>query len=620
MMAELRIWLLALFASVASACGTLRPGGDAPDELTKRTECRPSFHLTNPMARRHLDLSGSWRLIPDPVREGLRADVAPQYAFFRDESDAENPPRRLKEYTFESAPQILVPGSWATMASEFKWYDGLVWHQRRFEADVSPGKRYFLYFGAVNFEATVYLNGQEVGAHKGGFTPFDFEITSNLKIGDNSLVVAVDSEHGDETIPTSRTDWWNYGGITRPPLLIETPETYLADYWLRLAEGGSIAIDFTLSGPEAASASVEILIPDLGVAATLTTDQNGRGSGRIVPSKEIHLWSPEHPVLYDVTIRTGADSIADSIGFRTIEVVGDDILLNGVPIFLKGVSMHEESLGPDPSRFLGTEGAREQLSLIKRDLGGNFVRLAHYPHAEETVRIADEIGLLVWSEIPIYWDIAFSNPQVLTDARGMLCDNIMRDRNRSAIIIWSVANETPTSAERNVFLSTLIGDARRLDGGRLVALASHQNRQQGDIVIVDDPLAEKVDLLAANYYGGWYGGDIDNIPNVRWSRRVTKPMVLSEFGAGALADFSDPVTHRMFSVEYQKDYYEATISMAKKIEFLRGASPWILKDFRSPRRFHPKYQAFWNRKGLIDPEGRKKPAFHVLGAWYDEIP
>jgi len=619
-MASLRIPLLSILAATASACGTLRSDDTASDERALTSECKPAFHLTNPMARRHFDLSGSWRLIPDPVREGLRADVAPQYAFFRDENDAENPPHRLKEYSFESAPQILVPGSWATMASEFKWYDGLVWHQRRFEAEISPGKRYFLYFGAVNNEATVYLNGQKIGAHKGGFTPFDFEITSYLKNGDNSLVVAVDSEHGARTIPTSRTDWWNYGGITRPPLLIETPETYLADYWLRLAESGSIAIDFTLSGSEAASGSVEILIPELGVAATLTTDQNGRGSGRIIPPKAIAFWSPERPVLYDVTIKSETESVADRIGFRTIEVVGDDILLNGVPIFLKGVSMHEESLGRDPSRFLGAEGAREQLSLIKRDLGGNFVRLAHYPHAEETVRIADEIGLLVWSEIPIYWDIAFANPQVLTDARGMLCDNIMRDRNRSAVIIWSVANETPTSPERNVFLSTLIGDARRLDGGRLVALASHQNRQQGDIVIVDDPLAEKVDLLAANYYGGWYGGDIDNIPDVRWSRRVMKPLVLSEFGAGALADFSDPVKRRMFSTEYQQDYYQATISMAKKIDFLRGASPWILKDFRSPRRFHPEYQSFWNRKGLIDPEGRKKPAFQALRSWYEEIP
>lgn len=616
----LKSFLALLIAMSASACSTLRPADRSPVDTATASSCTPAFHFINPAGRRHFDLSGIWRIVPDPVREGLREDVAPQYAFHLDESDAENPPHRLKEYEFDGADQLQVPGSWSSLASPLNWYDGLVWHQRRFNADPSPGKRYFLYFGAVNYEAVVFLNGRKIGSHAGGFTPFDFEVTSLLKGGGNSLVVAVDSKHGEDTIPTARTDWWNYGGITRPPLLVETPATFLADYWLRLADDGSIAIDVRLEGPDAASHTVEIGIPDLEISASLTTDERGRASAGITPRRALNRWSPEHPALYDVRISTDSDSISDRIGFRTIKVAGDDILLNGAAVFLKGISMHEESLGRDPSRYLGVDGARAQLGIIKNELGGNFVRLAHYPHAEETLRAADELGLLVWSEIPIYWDIDFKSTDLLAAARDALCDNIMRDRNRSSVIIWSVANETPISPERNAFLSTLIGDARRLDGGRLVALASHQNRQNGDVVVVDDPLAERVDLLAANYYGGWYGGNLDDLAKVKWARRVEKPMVFSEFGAGALAEFSDPVDRRMFSVEYQQDYYEATIAMAKKIDFLRGASPWILKDFRSPRRFHPKYQSFWNRKGLIDPMGRKKPAFEVLRDWYDEIP
>lgn len=581
-------------------------------------DCKPSFHFINPAGRTKYDLSGTWRIIPDPVREGLRSDVGAQYAMFRDESDATNPPHRLKEYDFAAATTIEVPGSWSRMGASLEWYDGLVWHQREFKMKRSPSRRYFLYFGAANYEANVFLNGERAGVHRGGFTPFDFEVTHLLKEGGNSLVVAVDSAHGEKSVPTARTDWWNYGGVTRPPLIVEMPETFIADYWIRLDESGRIAADIRFDGKDAAGKPATLRIAELGLIVDLVADDAGRASARIQAPSVVERWSPDRPKLYDIEIIAGGETVRDRIGFRIVGATRNDILLNGQSVFLRGVSMHEETLGAIPLRYLGDDGARRQLSIIKDELHGNFVRLAHYPHAEETLRVADEIGLMAWSEIPIYWDIDFSDPETLANARAMLCDNIMRDRNRASIIIWSVANETPLGDARNRFLEALIADARNLGPDRLVAFASHQNRQQGGVVTIDDPLAEKVDLLAANYYGGWYGGDLSDLASLRWDRRVEKPMIFSEFGAGALAGLSDPTDRRMFSVDYQVDYYKATIGMAKAIPFLRGASPWVLKDFRSPRRFHPVYQQYWNRKGLLSPSGEKKPAFLILRDWYRE--
>ena len=587
--------------------------------VEERSHPLPAFSLINPRARNFTDLSGTWKYLPDPFREGLRNKVISQYTMFKDIYDADTKPGTLKEYDWATAPTLQVPGSWTAQVPELSWYENLVWLRKRFDASPKTGKRYFLHFGAANYEATVYLNGEKIGVHQGGFTPFVFDVTGKLKDGENSLVVGVDSEHGETSIPPARTDWWNYGGITRPVLLIESAPTVVNDYWVRL-EDGKLKVNFSLDGPNAANADVSITIPDLNIEQTVHTSESGKGNATITPPNYLQKWSPENPKLYPVHIKYGDQIINDRIGFRTIKVVGDDILLNGKSIFLRGISMHEEKLGEIADRYLGMDGARELLSEIKDGLNGNFVRLAHYPHSEETLRVADEMGILVWSEVPVYWDVAFDNMEVLRNARAMLRDNIRRDRNRASIIIWSVANETPIRESRNAFLTTMIEDVRAMDSTRLVSQASNQSRHKKGAVIIDDPLAELVDILSVNYYGGWYGGQkLHTIPAVKWERRVKKPMLFSEFGAGAYINFNDPETTRKFSVEYQEDVYDATIAMAKQIPFLRGSSPWVLKDFKSPRRFHSEYQEFWNRKGLMSETGEHKPAFNTLRKWYDEI-
>jgi beta-glucuronidase len=292
-------------------------------------------------------------------------------------------------------------------------------------------------------------------------------------------------------------------------------------------------------------------------------------------------------------------------------------VLNGKPIFLRGITMHEEELGANPVRAMTPAAARALLTEIKQGLHGNFVRLAHYAHSEVTTRMADEMGLLVWSEVPVYWRVAFANPATLENARTQLRENILRDRNRASIILWSVANETPINEARNAFLRALVADVRALDDSRLVTAALLSGRE-GKIQTITDPLVADLDVLAINTYNGWYTPDpLASLPNLEWRSPATKPLIFSEFGADAQAGYHDTVAapHK-FSEEYQAEYYRQTLAMAAKVPFLRGLSPWLLKDFRSPRRQHPVFQQGWNRKGLISPTGQRKLAFDVLAEDY----
>jgi beta-glucuronidase len=321
-----------------------------------------------------------------------------------------------------------------------------------------------------------------------------------------------------------------------------------------------------------------------------------------------------------VQFESGADVLNDRVGFRTIEVRGHEILLNGKPIFLRGISIHAEEFGDNPTRAITPEAARALLTEAKQGLHANYVRLAHYPHPETMLRAADELGLLVWSEIPVYWVVDFTNPKTLETALRMQTESILRDRDRASIIIWSVGNETPVSDARNAFLRKLIANAHRLDNTRLVSAALLASRK-GNIQTIDDPIAPDLDVLAANTYNGWYTHDpLSSLPSIEWREPVDKPLIFSELGAGALAGYhDDPTSPHKFSEEFQAEYYRQTLAEASRVPFLRGMSPWILKDFRSPNRQHPIYQQGWNRKGLESETGVRKEAFDVLASYYRSL-
>jgi len=572
-------------------------------------------------------LDGPWHYSVDPYRDGQAGfhgeepgRASRRYADVDVEAAMKANPTALYEYDMDQSPVATLPSSWLTHATEMRHYQGLVWYERKFDAQPKPGMRQFLRFGAVNYRATIWLNGKQVGSHEGGFTSFAIEVTGALRAGENRIVVAADSQASETTVPPSVTDWENYGGITRSVRLIEVPATFVDDAWVRLTADGRIAVDAKLDGAGAAGQAISLRIPELRLTLSGKTGPDGSWSGSIAAPRALQRWSPETPRLYDVTVTGAGDALADKVGFRTIATRGKQILLNGKPIYLRGISMHEEEIGANPSRTITPEAAHQLLSVVKDGLHGNFVRLAHYPHSEVMTREADRIGLLVWSEIPIYWRVAFDNPEVLDKARRMLTEEIMRDRNRAAIIIWSIANETPISDARNHFLFTLADDVHRLDPSRLLSAALLNGRGTVDghaEMILNDPLVTKVDVVAINTYNGWYTDDkLADVPSITWRVPADKPLVFSELGADAKAGFHDPQTMRKESEEYQAEYLRQTLKMADKIPTLTGMSPWVLKDFRSPRRQHPVFEQGWNRKGLISETGAHKEAFAVLSDYY----
>jgi beta-glucuronidase len=425
----------------------------------------------------------------------------------------------------------------------------------------------------------------------------------------------VNNNRHAEAVPTVNTDWWNYGGLTRDVLLVETPATFISNFRVRLKPGTTDTIEASvqLDGADK-ERPVKISLPKLKVAAEMKADANGLAQFEL-STPNLKLWSPESPVLNEVTISSGGDVLKDRVGLRSITTSGQDILLNGHKVFLRGVCIHEEE--PVQGRRAWSEADAKELLGWAKQLGCNFVRLAHYPHNEHMARIADEMGIMVWEEIPVYWTIQWTNADTLANAKKQLNDEIMRDQNRASVIVWSVANETPVSDERTKFLKSLVDEARALDGSRLVSAAMEVHADPNDPLhkIVDDPFGEFTDLCSFNQYTGWYDGLPEKIDRLRWSIKYPKPVVISEFGADAKRGFhADALTR--FSEEYQADVYRRTLPMLDKIPGFSGCTPWILCDFRSPRRQLPGIQDGWNLKGVLDHNGKKKMAFEVLKDFY----
>jgi beta-glucuronidase len=588
-------------------------------------DLRPPLLLTGSLQRDNQELSGAWTYSKDLYRTGL-TDINGWVAKsrmqrYRDVNVAQEEAKGgagFFEFDMDRGPVMTIPGAWNAAQPELRYYDGLMWFQRKFTPRELKGGRAFLRFEAVNYRAYIYLNGKEVGRHEGGFTPFVVEVSGALRDGENRLTVGVDSLHDAQTIPTQITDWDLYGGITRPVRLIYTPATFIDDATLHLERDGRIAGALQLNGPNAGGQTVTVKIGNLA-SASVTTDAQGRAAISLPAPRGLQRWSPDSPTLYDVQFAANGDVLRDRIGFRTIAVRGSQILLNDKPIFLRGVSMHEEEFGPNPARNMTEQAARALLTEIKHNLHGNYVRLSHYPHSETTLRLADEMGLLVWSEIPVYWTVDWDNPAVLRKALSMQAETVYRDRNRASVILWSVGNETPVSAPRTLFHAAMAANVRALDPTRLISAALLVERHKTgneDITTIQDPLLDQLDVLAVNTYAGWYGDDaLADLPGMKWDLPKDRPLILSEFGADALAGYRD-AGMKKFTEEYQAEYYRNTLAMAARIPTLAGMSPWVLKDFRSPRREHPLLQNGWNRKGLLSETGVRKQAFGVLADFY----
>ncbi len=551
-------------------------------------------------------LNGKWRYLTDVNREsrGYERDMVPIKKW------------DIHEYNFPTSDWLYVPGDWNTQRENLFYYEGHIWYQKDFSYDKpTKGKRIFLYFGAVNYKAEVYLNDVLLGKHTGGFTPFNVEVHDSILQKENSLVVLADNVRDMAGVPSLRTGWWNYGGITRDVFIVELSNTFIRDYFVQLENNNSSKIKgyVQLDGDELKQ-DVQIAIPELNKEYSGKTNKDGRIDFSLT-SSDIELWDVNNPKLYDVYIRSKTDTVHEKIGFRTIETKDTEILLNGKPIFLRGISIHEES--PMREGRAWSEEDAEILLEWAQELNCNFVRLAHYPHNEYILRRADEIGMLVWEELPLFWAIEWDNDSTYTLAEKMATELVTRDKNRASTIIWSVANETGDNEARNTFLSNMIKHTREMDDTRLISAALLTNKKKSDKKnkVVDDELGKLSDIISVNEYYGWYQGLPEIKDDITWKIEFNKPFMFSETGAGALQGYhGDSLTR--WSEEYQAYYYRETIEMFDRIPQLKGVSPWILVDFYSPQRVFPYIQDNYLRKGLISDRGEKKQAFYLLQDYY----
>ncbi len=549
-------------------------------------------------------LDGPWHYCVDQYDTCLR-----QRWFLEQERDARG--RTLPvDYSFEEWPVMDLPRCWNTFQKEYLLYEGPMVFTRRFRCVPGGDRRVFLRVGAAAYNCRVFINGHFAGAHKGASTPFFMEVTELLREEDNRILLCVDSTRRPLQVPARNTDWFNYGGVFRELSLICVPKLFIRRFRVSLVPDGTLRrIRASAELSEKVSGSAVFELPALGFRGEVPVSA-GKGEAEFDCAPE--LWSPETPKLYDVSLRFGEDEVTDRVGFREIRVRGREILLNGRSIFLRGISCHEESV-PN-GRALTREERLENLRLAK-ELGCNYMRLAHYPHHEETARLADELGLLLWEEVPVYWGIAFGSAEAYADASNQLRELIRRDWNRASVVLWSVGNENADTDQRLAFMGRLADLARQEDDTRLVSAACLVD---GGLNRIADRLAEKLDVIGINEYYGWYDPDFSRLPQLFENSDPDKPVIITEFGADALRGLHGSPEDKG-TEECQKAVYEKQTEVLAAIPYVRGMTPWILYDFRCPRRTSVR-QGYYNRKGLLD-EGKeyRKPAFYVLQSFYRSL-
>ena len=618
-------------------------------------------------SRQITSLNGEWSYIVDPMNNGL-----PESSFFGGfpKNKTQKTGMELIEYNFETAAKIQIPGAWNAIDKKLFFYRGPVWLYKKFNYQLKKEAITHLYIEGSNFTTKVFINGSIVGEFEGGYVPFNFDISKYLKDGENILLVHTDNTLNKSSVPTQKTDWWPWGGIVGDVYILETPKKFIQNAYLQLnPENFSEALFNVEMNQELSGQRIVLEIPELQFKDEFLTNARGfiRESIKITPQ----LWSPDDPKLYKVIISTDQEIISDEIGFRSIKVKGQNIYLNNSEIQFKGISMHSEPIGIPGPAF--SKEHFQDLLLTAKDLNINFIRAAHYPYTRHLAKVADRLGLMLWEEVPVYWNIDWDNSETLNIATNQITRLVQRDQNRASVVVWSVANETPLSSSRMKFLNTLLSEIEVIDSTRLTtaALLSGSEEQFKALVLVlalkgfnsqwvnpqekaifqfildqanipidselnfsisiDDPLGESVDLISYNEYFGWYyvtfftdqmmisEGTLRKLmfeimPSIKISSFFNKPIHISEFGAGAKYGNH---SNKIWSEEYQAKLYKHQLEMLSNNPQIKGISPWVFKDFRAMLRPLPGIQDFYNRKGLIDESGNKKEAFAVLADFYE---
>ena len=578
-------------------------------------------------------------LYPDNTASRLRVSLDGVWEFalipMNTEYDAKKP---LKD-----GRPMPVPCSYNDVyeGREIRDHVGDVVYERFFDApEILRTGKLMLHFGSVTHAAKVWLNGEYLGSHKGGFLPFAFDITDKAKTVGNRLTVVANNIVDYTTLPCgtvqSRTypgmekiqfdipnfDFFNYSGIMRPVMLYALPKTHINSIYVGGKCDGSFEYEITAN--HAASASVRVLDEKNHV---LWQGEGMTGSGKV---ENVTCWCPETPALYRLEVNlSGEDGSKDvyeeTFGFREVEVKDCKLYLNGKPIYLKGFGKHEDF--PVNGRGFNEAVNVKDINLLKW-IGCNSFRTSHYPYSEEMMRLCDRMGILVIDEPPaVGMETTFTANSMPVDViiptwqalktkehhEDVLRDLIARDQNHPCVIMWSVTNE-PASEEPGAYnyFAPLFDLVRKLDRQhRPVTFAARNPAKVHNCEVA--PLS---DVIMLNRYHGWYyeegnlaaaGAILSHELDQFHARYPEKPIMLSEFGADAVAGMHD-TTALMFSEEYQRDMIQTYCEVLDSKEFTCGEHVWNFADFATAESVK---RVQGNKKGVFTRERKPK-----LAAWY----
>lgn len=568
-------------------------------------------------SRNLLDLSGLWDFQPDPE------EVGEARGFMNGLPD----PR-----------PVAVPGSWNEQYADLFNYFGAGWYLRRVTVPAAwKGERVFLRVGSANYRAVVWVNGQRVGEHEGGHLPFAFEVTDRVRFGaENTVAIMVENHLRPDRVPSggmggagaftgypdTTFDFFPYAGIHRPVGLYTVHRDFIRDITVvtRL-EGRDAQVEVRVQVDGDPGRGRVILTGNGQQAEAEVRFRDGVGTGELrVPSAR--LWSPADPFLYNLTVSAGKDLYTLPVGLRIVEVRGKEFLLNGEPVYFRGFGRHED---------FWASGRGLNLPLLVMDydrmrwVGANSFRTSHYPYSEEDMMLADRLGFLVIDEIPAA-NLVFEDEGTVA-RRGPVCrqmveELVARDKNRAAVVMWSIANEptlpnlidcltgrdtSPVPEYAASFLRDLVQHVRALDPTRPVTFTG----------MMGAPLEwqEFTDVICVNRYWGWYeqGGRLEEAFATLEQEldllyeRFGKPILLTEFGADAVAGLHGG---QMWSEEYQAELIRGYLEVARRKDFVVGTHVWCLADFQSTQSV--RRVGGMNLKGVFTRDRRPKLAAHVL--------
>lgn len=525
----------------------------------------------------------------------------------------------------DDAETVAVPSCWNNESGLLS-YEGAAWYEKKF---FTGGGCLRFCFGGVMTEATVWLDGKLLGDHYGGFTQFDY-IVPDVAKGYHTLTVRADNRFDDHSIPQKKVDWYHYGGITRG-VSVETLEgisvlSYRMEY--ELSEdlcnvNGRFVLECYNAKRRKISSSVSIRVGEDCVYEGEISVSGRKTETVILPSfdlRDVRLWDVGAPQLYDVAIRTETDDLYDRVGFRKVEVRDGKILLNHREVEIRGVNRHEEH--PDFGMAFPLSRMKHDLDLID-GLGCNSIRGSHYPNSQEFVDYMDERGILFWSEIPI-WGCGFSvdaleDPIVVERGLEMHREMLKYYYNHPSIIIWGLHNEIYSDNEAAYKMSELYYRYCKENGGnRLVVYAA--NHPMTDICM------EFSDMICLNLYYGWYNGSFDT-----WEKSLDdfcerrnalglsdRPVIMSEFGAGALYGFHDAEKPK-WSEEYQAELLDYCLRLFHSRPEMVGSYVWQFCDIRTCAEMGFSRARGFNNKGIVNENRRPKAAYYAVRDCYRDF-